>query len=68
MLLDEKLMDSVKERIFNSIDNIEYIDSIVSESISKNENVLSTEFDESIKMFASHIRADLITLLRMIGK
>ena len=63
-----KLQDCAKEKIFESIDNIEFLDSIVSDSISKNDNVLSSEFDEDIKDYLENIRKDMIQVLRMIGK
>ena len=47
---------------------MEFIVSIVSESISRNDNVLSSEYDEDIKSYVEVIRSDMIQVLRMIGK
>ena len=33
-----------------------------------NDNILSSEFDEDIKVYLDSIRSDMIQVLRMIGK
>ena len=60
--------DSAKEKVFASIGNFEYIAELVYESTKTNDNILSSEFDEDIKVYLDSIRSDMIQVLRMIGK
>ena len=62
------LQDSAREKVFASIENFEYIAELVYESTKTNDNILSSEFDEDIKVYLDSIRSDMIQVLRMIGK